>query len=141
MPITANDLGPGTLTLGSGPLDVSSQLTGATITPAESVSTTDAVKVLSGETLGGSDSATYSYVFAGSFLQDNEVGGVVAFTWANEGEEVPFTYTPNTDNGTEVTGIVVIVPLAIGADEVDAGPMASDFSWRCVGKPVPTFAP
>lgn len=142
MPINANDLGPGTLTLGAGPLDVSAQLTSCKVTPSESVGTaTDAVKVLSGESLEGTPGeATFSYVLEGTFLQDLQVGGVVALSWTDAGEETPFTFVPNTANGTSIAGTVVLVPLTIGGDEVEAGPMASDFTWRCIGTPVPTFA-
>lgn len=143
MPINANDLGPGLLTLGTGsPLDVSAQLTGCKITPTEvAPTTTDAVKVLSGESLAGSTGApTFTYVLEGTFLQDLNVGGVVALSWADAGEEVDFTYEPNSALGASVEGTLVLVPLTIGGDEVDAGPMDSDFSWRIVGTPTPTFA-
>lgn len=136
MPINTTKLGPGTLTLGAGAAEFNAQVTSCKITPSENVETTDSIKVLSGEVLDGDSSETFSYVLEGSFLQDlGAVAGVVAWSWANKGTEQPFVFTPNTAAGVSVEGVLKPVPLGIGGDEVDAGPMSSDFSWRCVGEP------
>lgn len=137
MPIKTTKLGPGTLTLGAGAMEVNAQLTSCKVTPSEAVETTDAIKVLSGETLDGDSSATYSFVLEGTFLQDldDAVAGVVDWSWTNMGTEQAFVFTPNTAAGIACTGILTPVPLSIGGDEVDAGPMASDFTWRIKGTP------
>lgn len=136
MPINTTKLGPGTLTLGAGAIEVNAQLTSASVTPSESVETTDPIKVLSGETMEGDETATYTFVLDGTFLQDlGAVSSVVAWSWENMGTEQPFVFTPNTAAGVACSGTLVPVPLRIGGDEVDAGPMSSDFSWRIKGTP------
>lgn len=136
MPISSRKLGPGTLTLGAGALEVSSQLTACKLTPSESVESGDRTKVLSGEVLEADESTTYTFVLEGNFLQDDPgVASVVDWSWDNMGTEQPFTFTPSTAaGGREVSGTLVPVPLAIGGDEVETT-MASDFTWRIKGTP------
>lgn len=136
MPINTTKLGPGTLTLGAGALEVSAQLRSAKVTPAESVESTDDIKVLSGEVLDGDETASYAFTLEGTFLQDlGAVSSVVAWSWDNMGTEQPFTFTPNTAAGVDVSGTVTPVPLTVGGDEVDGPPMQSDFTWRIKGTP------
>jgi hypothetical protein len=136
MPINTTKLGPGTLTLGAGALEVNAQLTSCKVNASESVESTDDIKVLSGEVLDGDESASYAFTLEGNFLQDlGAVSSVVAWSWDNMGTEQPFTFTPNTAAGVDVSGTLTPVPLTIGGDEVDAGPMASDFTWRIKGTP------
>lgn len=136
MPINTTKLGPGTLTLGAGAMEVNAQLTAASVVPSENVTTTDAIKVLSGEELAGDDSASYTFTLEGTFLQDlGAVSSVVDWSWTNMGTEQPFVFTPNTAAGVDVSGVLTPVPLRVGGDEVDAGPMASDFTWRIKGTP------
>lgn len=138
MPIKSHKLGPGTLTVGSGPLDITIQLTGAKVTPSENVESGERVKVLTGDVLEESGSVSFSYVLEGNILQDLQTGGVVDWSWENAGTEQAFTFTPNTAAGAAVAGTLYPVPLLIGGDEVDAGAMASDFSWRIKGTPTLT---
>lgn len=140
MPIKTTKLGPGTLTLGAGALEVNAQLTSATVAAAESVNGgTDAVKVLSGEELAATDGTpSYAFTLSGNFLQDlGDVASVVDWSWTNMGTDQDFVFTPNTAAGVAVSGTLVPVPLSIGGDEVDAN-MASDFTWRIKGTPVLT---
>lgn len=134
MPLTTTKLGPGTLELGAGPLDVSMQLTGCKVTPSENVSTTEARKVLSGESTTPSESVTFSYALEGSFFQDLAPAGVVAWSWTNKGTPQPFTFIPNAAGARQVEGVLKPVPLQIGGDEVDAD-MEAGFTWRIVGTP------
>lgn len=136
MPIQSDQLGPGTLELGDGPLDVSLQVTACKITPSENVTSTDPIKVLGGDQLAGSEDVSFTYVLEGTFLQDLLAAGVVDWSWSNAGTEQDFTFIPNDARARQVTGVVKPVPLTIGGDEVEAGPMTSDFTWRCVGTPV-----
>lgn len=139
MTINSRKLGPGTLTLGTGtPLECSGQLRACRVVPSESVTSTDPIKVLSGEQLGGSSSPSYSFTLEGTFLQDLGYAGVVDYSWTNMGDEVPFSFTPNTAAGTVVSGTLTPVPLAVGGDDPDGEPMASDFTWRIKG--TPTYA-
>lgn len=136
MPPSARKLGPGSLTLGAGALEVSAQLTACKVTPSESVTSTEAVKVLSGEQLDGDESATYAFVLEGSFLQDDPgATSVVDWSWDNMGTEQPFSFVPSTAGGREVAGILTPVPATIGGDEVDGARMSSDFTWRIKGTP------
>lgn len=135
MPINRTKLGPGTLTLGAGAMEVNAQLTSCAVVPAESVDTGDTIKVLSGETLEPDETATYSYTLEGNFLQDlGAVASVVDWSWTNKGTEQAFVFTPNTTAGSIVEGTLVPVPLRVGGDEVDTT-MSSDFTWRIKGEP------
>lgn len=138
MPILTEKLGPGTLTLGSGPLAVEQQLTGCKLVPAENVKTQDALSVLSGDELPEESTETYTWTLQGEFLQTLVAAGVVAWSWANRGTEQPFTFEPNA-GGSSFTGTVKPVPLQVGGDEAKARMLAS-FTWRLVGDPVPTWA-
>ena len=135
MPINSDLLGPGTLTLGTGALEVASQLTSCRVNVSENVETGDKVKVLSGEELAADESVDFTYTLEGNFLQDLAAAGVVDWSWTNAGTEQEFTFVPNTARGRQVSGIVKPVPVSIGGDEVDAR-MASDFTWRVIGTPV-----
>lgn len=142
MAINSRPLGPGTLDLGAGALAVESQLTACKVVPAESVETAERVKVLSGETKGGNESASYAFTLQGTFLQDDPgVASVVDWSWDNAGTEQPFVFTPSTEGGRVVTGVLVPVHLQLGADEVDGADMASDFTWRIIGTPVLSALP
>lgn len=134
MPINSTKLGPGVFTLGAGPLAASAQVTSMRVVPAEEVKTFDAIPVLSGDELPAEEDASVRFTLEGTFLQDIAVAGVVDFTWANSGDEVPFTYEPSTVAGATVAGTVRIVPLVIGGDAVKER-MASDFTWRIIGTP------
>lgn len=136
--IKSYKLGPGTLTLGAVPLNISAQLTSAKVNPSEAVTTTDAIKVLSGEELAGEDTATYSFTLEGTLLQDLDTAGVVDWSWENMGTEQAFTFTPNTVEAATVTGTLTPVPLVIGGDVSGPRP-TSDFVWRIKG--TPTFTP
>ena len=136
MPISSSKLGAGTLTLGTGPLDVSIQVTACRLTPTENVTAGDAIKVLTLDQIDGDESVDYSFTLDGSFLQDDPgASSVVDWSWTNMGTEQSFTFVPNTAQGREATGTIKsVVPLSIGGEEVDAT-MSSDFSWRIKGTP------
>ena len=133
MPIVSDQLGPGTLTLGSGPLDVSLQVTSCKLVTSENVTRTEPVKVLGGEELPASESVSFSQTLGGSFLQDLSAAGVVQWSHDNAGTDQDFTFIPNTARGRMVTGTLSPVPLDFGGDEVEGAPMASDFTWRVTG--------
>lgn len=137
MPIKSRKLGPGSLTLGSGALQVNAQLSACKITPTENVETGDDIKVLSGETLDGDESVTYDFVLEGTFLQDyGEVASVVDWSWTQAGTVQDFEFVPNDVAARSYTGELVPVYLTVGGDEVDTTSQ-SDFVWRIKGTPVP----
>jgi hypothetical protein len=131
VPIKSYKVGPGLLTFGSAgtPTDATAQVTSATVSWSEDVE--DDIPTLSGETLAGA--ANYTATLGGTFLQDITETGLVAFTWTNKGTVLPFTYTPNNDEGASINGQVRIAPLSVGGD-VRSQP-TSDFEWACIGEP------
>lgn len=131
MPINSYKLGPGTLTLGSGPLDVSAQVRACRVVPSENVETEEAVPVLTGEELPAEETATYTYTLEATLLQDLAAAGVVDYSWTTRGQWVAFRFVPSTAAGREVEGEVRVVPIAIGGD-VRSRP-TSDIQWRCRG--------
>lgn len=140
MPIQSTQLGPGTLTLGSGPLDVSLQVTACKITPSEQVTSTDAIKVLGGGQIDGTESVDFTCVMEGTFLTDLLDNGVVAWSYANAGLEAAYVFTPNDAAGATLSGTIKsVVPLQVGGDEVEAGPMTAPFTWRLTDLPTPVW--
>ena len=134
MPVSYTRLGAGTLTVGSTPLDISSQVVGCIL--SSSASTGDTITVLTGEQLtSGMSTET---VLSGSIILDPEVGGIGEFSWQNHGDVVPFVFTPNTTDGVTVTGSLTMTRLDIGADEYGAL-LNPDFEWAVVGDPVVTW--
>lgn len=132
--IKSDLLGPGTLTLGAGALEVSAQLTSCRVNISENVTEGDAIKVLSGERLEADETVDYSYTLEGNLLQDLAAAGVVDWSWINKGTEQAFTFVPNTARARQVAGVLKPVPISIGGDEVERR-MTSDFTWRIVGEP------
>ena len=138
MAVKSTKLGPGTLTLGGDEdtLDVSCQLLNGVVSWDND--TGDDKTVLCGDVVKGA--RTYTSTFSGKFMQDiADAEGLVAFSWANKGEQVPFEYVPNTTAGTSVAGELIIDPLDVGTTEDYGTPMESDFEWDIVGDPVLAF--
>lgn len=134
MAVQSYKMGPGTLTLGTaGAEDVSAQVTNARVEPAEEVTTTDAIPVLSGEEIPAEDDVTHAFTLAGTFLQDITLGGVIDYTWTNAGDTVDFVFIPNTTAARQVSGQCRLVPLTVGGD-VKSRP-TTDFSWKVIGTP------
>jgi hypothetical protein len=141
MAIESFKVGPGVLTLDTGAQVASAQILSASVVPAEKVKETDPEPVLSGEELPGSSSASLTYRLKGKVLQDGSAAGLVAFSWDEAGNEVTFTYTPNTGESPSVTGTVRVVPFTIGGDVSLTDRAKADFDWSIIGVPVPTFIP
>lgn len=140
MTVNSYKMTSGTLILGSGPLNVTAQVTKAQINPSESVESTDPVDVLSGEQLLTEDDVTYSYTLDATFLQDLGVAGVVEWSWNHKGTWQPFVFSPADGTSRGVSGQCRPVPLAIGGD-VKSRP-TSDISWAVRGDAThadPTF--
>lgn len=135
MAIKSFKMGPGVLTFGVGGAQVASaQVTKCAVECDESVKSTDAIPVLSGEELPQQDTVSLAWKLSGTVIQDIAAADLVSYTWANATDEVPFTFMPNTVEDREVTGTVRIVPLTLGGD-VDAR-NTSDFTWAIIGTPV-----
>jgi hypothetical protein len=128
---TVRKLGPGTLTVGAvgSPVDFSNRCTSVTVTWKEDK--VDDVPTLSGATIAGERNYTAT-LEAKAFQDDLQVGGLIDYSWANKGAEVPFTFTPYS-GGRSITGNLIVGPLDVGGD-VDKK-NTSDIKWTCVGEP------
>lgn len=145
MTINVYDLGPGSLTIGTAPLNIAGQLTNCRLETSESVTSTDAIPVLSGEELAGTDRVDFTHTLAGNLFQDLDAAGVVAYSFAHAGEWVACVFTPSTAEGAVLTGQVSMVPITVGGDVTGTaakrGPNPrSDFSWRFRPTPGDTVA-
>jgi hypothetical protein len=123
----------GTLHLGGAtPIDLSCAPTNIRMTPSSDVG--DEVETLCGDVLPGEIKTTW--VLQGSSIQDfNDPAGFLAFAFDYDGENVPFTWTPNLD-GPTFDGTVRVAAMEIGGDV--NGQLTSDFSWPMGGKPTRT---
>lgn len=146
MPIKTENLGPGSLILGTGsPLEVAGQLTSCRLDSAENVTSTDPVPVLSGEEQQGTDKVTHTHTLAGNLFQDYDAPGVVAFSFANAGVWVPCTFIPNSDTGATLAGEVRPIPITVGGDITGTAARRgenprSDISWAFRPAPGDTVA-
>ena len=139
MPVKVARFGPGTLKLGVAPgTDFSCQVEsmGLNVNKDEG----DALTVLCGDSVPGG--ITYTYVLAGTVLQDLITSGLSEYSWTNAGKPVAFDFTPLTGaTGQKVTGTVVMDPISIGTSDGSFGDvMTADVEWSCVGKPTVTWA-
>ena len=138
MPANVTKFGPGTLEIGEvgTEVDISCQVINAQIEWDKDKD--DDVLVLCGETVAGS--TIYTANLTGEMFTDvADAAGILALSWSNKGDTVPFTFVPNTEAGTSAAGFLVLDPLVFGSDEPKAN-MTSDFTWACVGEPALTFA-
>jgi len=126
-------LGPGSLSLGAGPLAVEGQFSNVAVQAAENVKTTDDIDLLDGTTLDGDENASYAFTLTGTLVQDLAAAGVIAWSWTNKGTEQPFEFIPNTAEGRTVTGTVIPVPVTIGGDAKVT--QTSQITWRIKGDP------
>ncbi len=129
----ATKLGPGTLIIGetATSLDMSCQLSAAKVEWDKDKE--DDTPVLCGESIAGG--VEYTAKLTGTVLLDLSPTGMVDFTWTNKGTQMPFVFVPNTVEGTQVSGDLIVDPLDVGGDEVKKN-MTVDFEWDCVGEPV-----
>lgn len=131
----------GTLSIGAGPIAVSSQVTSVELIPSEKVKETDPIPVLSGEELAGDSSTTISHRLKFTLFQDLRAAGIVAYSFAHAGEEVAATFVPtgDEDHAASLAMVVVVVPIKIGGKVDKTGRASSDCDWRVIGDPVPTW--
>jgi hypothetical protein len=130
---TVRKLGPGVLTVGAvgSPLDFSGRCTTVKIVPK--VDTEDDTPVLSGGVEPGD--RTYTATLEATVLQDDLYagpGGLVDYSWAHKGEQVPATFTPYT-GGRSISGELIVDPLDIGGEVGKKN--TSDIKWAFVGFP------
>ena len=132
-------LGPGTLTVGEvgTEVDASCLINNAKITNEKDE--TDSTTKLCGTVKPGN--ITYTYALEGNVDVDPAVAdGLFRLCDEHAGEQVPFTYVPNTADGTQAAGTLILDPLDFGADNY-GDDMTSDFSFSLVGKPTYSAVP
>jgi hypothetical protein len=126
-------LGPGSLEIGAtgSEIDVSCLINNAVIAAEKDEG--DSVTKLCGTVVPGN--VTYTYSLAGNIdLDIADASGLFAISQSAAGTQVPFTFVPNTDAGTEATGTLVLDPLPFGGDEAGET-MTGDFEFTIVGRP------
>jgi len=126
-------LGPGTLTIGATgtPVDISCLVNNAVISADKSQG--DSTTKLCGTVKPGA--VTYEYTLAGNMDTDvADDAGFFALSQVEAGQELDYTFTPNTEAGTVATGTLIVDPLDFGGD-TSGETMTSDFEFSLVGPP------
>jgi hypothetical protein len=134
MPFTDDRQGPGTLLLGATPgTEYGFQVSSIALIPA--VDSVDGTPTLAVPDPAPETNTTYA--LEGSAIQDySQAAGLQRYCYDNDGTETDFIWTPLTGSGGAViTGRCVVRAFTIGGN-VGEGPIITDFSWPCVGKPV-----
>ena len=133
MPFSDSRLGPGTLKLGTVPTEFGHQAAAVRLTP--SINSEDGTP-----TLAAPDPApltTVTWAMNLDAIQDfEEPTGIVNYLMDNALTEVPFTWIPNTPDGTSFAGTVQIVPIEIGGDV--AVQVVTSVELPLVGEPTRT---
>jgi len=137
LPTDTGQLGPGELKIGEigTEIDASCYLNNAAVEWTDS--TTDSTTKLCGAVRAGVTTFTAQLVGNIDVDAGNE-SGLFALSWNEKGSQQSFTFTPSTELGTTVTGILTIKPLRFGADEYGAD-LTSDIAFDIVGDPVLSF--
>lgn len=131
------NLGPGSLSIGATgtEVDVSCLINNAVI--AADKDEGDSTTKLCGTVVPGS--VTYTYTLSGNVdLDIADASGLWKMSQDQAGEQVEFTFVPNTEAGTEASGTLILDPLPFGGDE-SGTTMAGDFEFRIVGRPTYTM--
>lgn len=107
-------LGPGSLKIGStsSARDFSADVINTALEP--STDTEDNDNFLDGHTEGGSQTETWA--LTGSIKEDFSMGGLQVWCNQHSGEELPFTFIPNTSGTVQWKGKVTIASIQIGGD-------------------------
>ena len=130
--ITAHKLGPGTLKFGDtgSEQEFASHVTTCTISP--SFNEEDPIPTLSGDQFVDGE-ASFEGTISGEFLQEYTVAGLVKWTWDNNGQTVPFVFTPRTDAELSWKGECVIRPVNVGGEVKTAN--TAEFEFRVLELP------
>lgn len=122
----------GTLTIDG--VEFASQTTSVQLVP-DTDEVGDSLEVLSGATITPDDETTWSLTVEA--VQDfDEPDGYVAFSLANAGQIVPYSWRPNA-TGVTYAGTVKVRPVAIGGDV--AKRLTTGKAWPCQQPPTPTY--
>lgn len=118
-------LGPGSLKIGDTGTekDFSADVTNTALEP--STDTEDPDNFLDGHSEGGSQ--TESWTLTGSVKEDFSMDGLQVWCNQHSGDELPFTFIPNTSGSVQWKGKVTIASIQIGGDVKSKN--ANDFSF------------
>lgn len=132
MPIKSQKLTKGLLTIGEtgSSSEWGGQVRAVSLTPEYDAE--DNIPVLSGEELAGDETKTET--LSGTVLDDySAVGSIFVFSKEHEGEEMPFVWEPNSEDGTlRITGTVKMRQIALGGDVNSRN--ENDFEFTIVGE-------
>ena len=122
--------GPGTITLGTTPVDFSGEVLGGKVTHAyEDIG--EARTMLNGDVRPASRKRTDGLTF--NLENDLTAAGLYQYLVTNDLQTVAFDFTPNDADAASWAGeIVLTLPADIGADEFGAA-LASAVEWAGVG--------
>lgn len=122
--------GPGTLTIGTGDDDFACEVIGGKVTHAYD-ELRPARRVLCGTEQPATQRRTDGLGF--ELVNDLTSSGLYSYLLAHDLAAVPFTFTPNTDDGASWAGTVVLtLPGEIGAAEYGED-LTSSVEWAGVG--------
>lgn len=133
MPITDSRLKGGTLTLGA--TSFAKQMTSVALTPSTEEDG-EPVETLDGSEISAEEKTTWS-LDLGAIQDFDDSAGFIAYTWTNAGDEVAFTWEPNSVDAPSYGGTVKVRPVAVGGD-VNAR-LTTTASFPLVGDPTPTY--
>lgn len=124
-------LGPGTLSFGeSGTLkQFAAHTTATSLVP--SYSDGDVLDLLDGSQEREADEETWA--IEGTIRQQLEIEALEDWCLEHAGEDMPFTFTPNTDVAKSYTGTCTVRAINIGGDVKTKN--TSDFSFPLNGRP------
>lgn len=130
-------LGPGSLKIGDtdSEQDFSADVTNTALEP--STDTEDPDNFLDGHSEGGSQ--TESWTLTGSVKEDFSMDGLQVWCNQHSGEELPFTFIPNTSGTVQWKGKVTIASIQIGGDVKSKN--ANDFSFSATGVKPSAYTP
>lgn len=130
-------LGPGSLKIGGTGRehDFSADVTNTALAP--STDTEDPDNFLDGHSEGGSQ--TESWTLTGSVKENFSMDGLQVWCKQHSGEELPFTFIPNTSGTVQWKGKVTIASIQIGGDVKSKN--ANDFSFAATDVTPSTYTP
>lgn len=136
MPVKSTVLGPGKLLIGdvsttTAEREFATQCTKARLKP--STKSDDALVVLSGDSIPGSQTTTWE--LEATLIQDYDTDNLAEWCMKHAGKQVPFKFTPNGAAKRMYSGELVLRPIDIGGDVTKRN--TSDVVFPLVGDPVP----
>lgn len=122
-------LGPGVLRFGetASAREFSARLSSVKYSPT--IKDEDPVPLLDGSEFV--PSGEISGELSGTFYQDFDKNGIVAWTYAHADEIMPYTFVPNNTEQMTLKGKVKIKPVAIGGEVKKEN--TTDFTFATVG--------